>query len=81
VRVEDVDKKPLAGVRILLDGRESGTTDANGIVNVESDAKPATLAAELASYTMTTGGDVYPDSGKFRAWLPWTRVVMKKTTH
>jgi hypothetical protein len=78
VHVVDGAGNDLALVRILLDGRDAGRTGTRGTLDAESDVEPRSLRAELDGWRMSAKGDVDPETGSFRAWMPWVRVVMEE---
>jgi hypothetical protein len=60
-RVSDADgKKSLAGARILLDEREVGVTDENGLVLVRANVPPKQVSAEYQDWTVRGRVDLSP---------------------
>jgi len=44
---------PLAGVRVAIDGEPAGTTDADGMLDVERDSPPRSMQAVLPGWAWT----------------------------
>ncbi|MFN0006552.1 MAG: carboxypeptidase-like regulatory domain-containing protein [Planctomycetota bacterium] len=53
-------RKPIAGVKILLDGREAGTTKPDGTCRVEAREKPRSVAIEYRDWKVASPVDMRP---------------------
>lgn len=69
--------EPLAGTQVFLDDELAGTTDEQGELRVARAKAPTVLRAEFRDWVLAPGGDVLPDTGKFRTEAPTVRVRMK----
>ena len=77
LRAVDTAGVPLAGVRIECDGIEVGVTDARGELRFDLDAAPVALHPRLEGWRTAQSSNTDPQTGRFRSWMPWVRVVME----
>ncbi|MCY2959446.1 MAG: carboxypeptidase-like regulatory domain-containing protein [Planctomycetota bacterium] len=54
------NKKPVAGATAVVDGRESGSTDAQGRIVLRADARPARVSFRWKDWRLTDPVDLAP---------------------
>jgi len=69
----DADGRPVAGVRLYLDGEIAGATDAAGRLVVVRSSAPKRVS--VAGFVIR-GGDVWSEDGRFRDLIWAVRVVV-----
>lgn len=69
------DERPVAGVTVLLDGQEAGTTDAAGILDLWAPLAPRRVELRHVRLRLV-GGDVDPGTGAVTRTFPLTEVLL-----
>ncbi len=75
VMVRGTDGKPIEGARILFDGVEVGTSNANGSVYASMRTKPTRAEVRYRDWKIGPSSALEED-GTFREWERWLRVVL-----
>ena len=78
VTVVDESGLPLAGARIHFDGQFAAESDGRGRARVTLDREPATVRVEYQDWVLAPGTTIAPDTGRFRTWEPWLKVILNK---
>jgi hypothetical protein len=73
-RVTTHDGEPLAGVELFVDGEPVGTTDVDGVIAIDRDARPQRIELRRAGWHVTWGR-IDPADESF-GWGPETPVYM-----
>lgn len=78
VTVVDTSDRPLEGVRVSFDGRFAATTDARGRARIALESVPQAVSVEYEGWRIAPGTSVDPQTGKFRTWEPFLRLVLER---
>jgi RNA polymerase sigma factor (sigma-70 family) len=77
VTVVDRDGGPIARARIYFDDQFAAETDDRGRARVVLDHEPQTVRVEHLDWRLAPGTSIAPETGRFRTWEPFLRVVLE----
>jgi len=79
VQVTDDAAGALAGVRVSFDDKLAGVTDEHGVLRASLAQTPTSARFELDGWTAVDASDYSAATGRFRSWLPWLTLSMRRT--
>jgi hypothetical protein len=78
VTVVDTADRPIAGARVNFDGQFAALTDARGRARIALDHEPQAVRVEHPGWRLAPGTSIAPDTGRFRTWEPFLRVILER---